>query len=102
MSFYIKGLDLPKHSGKNSLPELYSIRIKVYNDGRVEAFKIGSYEKHEVVTISTPHGDLIDKEPIKKFITEGINKPAPDSYGYDGIEILTELEFAPAIIEEEK
>ena len=52
--------------------------------------------------IPSPHGDLIDKEPIKKFILDGINKPAPESFGYDGIEILSEIEFAPAIIEEEK
>lgn len=51
--------------------------------------------------LAEPHGDLIDKEPIKKFILDGINKPPPESFGYDGIEILSEIEFAPAIIEAE-
>ena len=52
--------------------------------------------------LAEPHGDLIDKEPIKKFISDGINKPSPESYGYDGIEILSEIEFAPVIIEAEE
>lgn len=51
--------------------------------------------------LAKPHGDLIDKEPIKKFILDGINKTPPESFGYDGIEILAEIEFAPAIIEAE-
>lgn len=37
---------------------------------------------------------LIEKEPIMRFIQEGLNKK---HYGYVGVEIITEVEFAPII-----
>lgn len=38
----------------------------------------------------------IDKEPIIDFITKGLNNPdKTKAYGYDAIEILTEIEYAP-------
>lgn len=39
----------------------------------------------------------IKKEPIIAFITKGLNNPdKAKAYGYDAIEILTEIEYAPA------
>lgn len=41
--------------------------------------------------------DYIKKEPIIEFITKGLNNPdKTKAYGYDAIEILTEIEYAPA------
>lgn len=38
----------------------------------------------------------IDKKPIIDFITKGLNNPdKTKAYGYDAIEILTEIEYAP-------
>jgi hypothetical protein len=38
----------------------------------------------------------IKKEPIIEFITKGLNNPdKTKAYGYDAIEILTEIEYAP-------
>lgn len=47
---------------------------------------------------------LIDAEPIKKFIMDGLNNPNPKkAFGYDAIEILAEIEYAPevALVKEE-
>jgi hypothetical protein len=41
---------------------------------------------------------LIDATPIKKFIEDGLNCKDPlKAFGHDAIEILTEIEFAPAV-----
>lgn len=38
----------------------------------------------------------IKKEPIIEFITKGLNNPdKTKAYGYDAIEILTEIEYTP-------
>jgi hypothetical protein len=38
----------------------------------------------------------IKKEPIIEFIIKGLNNPdKTKAYGYDAIEILTEIEFTP-------
>lgn len=38
----------------------------------------------------------IEKEPIIEFIKNGLNNPnKTKAYGYDAIEILTEIEFSP-------
>lgn len=38
----------------------------------------------------------IEKEPIIKFITKGLNNPdKTKAFGYDAIEILTEIEYSP-------
>lgn len=43
-SILIKGMDMPKHSGKSNIPELYGLTIKVYPDGEVRFYRKGSYE----------------------------------------------------------
>lgn len=41
---------------------------------------------------------LIDAEPIKKFIVDGLNNKEPNkAFGHDAIEILAEIEYAPTI-----
>lgn len=41
---------------------------------------------------------LIDKEPIKKFIVDGLNNPnRMKAFGHDAIEILAEIEYAPTV-----
>ena len=38
----------------------------------------------------------IEKEPIIEFITKGLNNPDKSkAYGYDAVEILTEIEYTP-------
>lgn len=37
---------------------------------------------------------LIEKEPIMRFIQDGLNNK---HYGYVGVEIITEVEYSPAI-----
>lgn len=38
----------------------------------------------------------IEKEPLVEFITKGLNNPDKSkAFGYDAIEILTEIEYAP-------
>ena len=37
---------------------------------------------------------LIEKEPIMKFIEDGLNNK---HYGHVGVEIITEVEFAPKV-----
>ena len=45
------------------------------------------------------HGDLIEAEPIKRFITDGLNRK---EFGYDQIQVLTEVEYAPVIAPADK
>ena len=41
---------------------------------------------------------LIDAEPIKKFIVDGLNHPVPlKAFGNDAIKILAEIEYAPTV-----
>lgn len=62
-------------------------------------------EGHRTVTHScplievSPHGRLIDAEPIMKYITDGLNS---GEFGYDQIKVLTEIQYAPTIIESEE
>lgn len=50
--------------------------------------------------LAEPHGRLIDADKLIKFIQDGINREH-DSFGYDGVEILTEVQFSQTIIEAE-
>lgn len=41
---------------------------------------------------------LMDPEPIKKFIVDGLNNPdVKEAFGHDAITILAEIEYAPTI-----
>lgn len=41
---------------------------------------------------------LIDIEPVKKFIVDGLNSKEPNkAFGHDAIEILAEIEYAPTV-----
>lgn len=41
---------------------------------------------------------LIDADPIMKFIQYGLNEKDPQKHiGYDGIRIMTEIEYAPTV-----
>ena len=41
---------------------------------------------------------LIDAEPVKKFIVDGLNNKEPNkAFGHDAIEILAEIEYAPTV-----
>lgn len=45
---------------------------------------------------------MIDAEPIKKFIVDGLNNPdLKKAFGHDAIEILAEIEYAPTVDAEE-
>ena len=45
------------------------------------------------------HGRLIEAEPIMKYITDRLNS---GEFGYDQIEVLTEIQYAPTIIPAEE
>lgn len=101
MNLIIKGLDMPLTCwGCPCFDDEITHYCGVL-DRYCDDYKNNRLNDCPLAEIPTPHGDLIDKEPIKKFIVDGINKLAPESYGYDGIEILAEIEFAPVIIEAE-
>lgn len=53
-----------------------------------------------LIEIPTPHGRLIDADKLIAFITNGLNRKE-NPMGFDAIEILTEIEYAPIIIEAE-
>ena len=104
MSLIIEGMKMPEYRDVfgDKRGCVYLLMLTVNKDGTASMqFNDVDGGFHRVKEIQTPHGDLIDKEPIKEFILDGINKPSPESYGYDGIEILSEIEFAPVIIEAE-
>lgn len=112
MSILIEGMKLPQHAAVNGEKDTaYKCVILAHPDNSVELVIDSKFaspydnghniQRYPLTEIPSSHGDLIDKEPIKKFILDGINKPSPESYGYDGIEILSEIEFDPAIIEAE-
>ena len=47
----------------------------------------------------TPHGRLIEAEPIVKYVTDGLNS---GELGYDAIKVMTEVVYAPTIIPAEE
>ena len=41
---------------------------------------------------------LIDAKPIKQFVEDGLNNPdLKKAFGYDAIQILAEIEYAPRV-----
>ena len=53
----------------------------------------------EIIEVPTPHGRLIDANPIMKFIQDGLNN---SEFGYDQIKVMGEIQYAPTIIESEE
>lgn len=111
MSILVEKITLPKYNPKDPLYTHIPACICVYPNGTAKLNILipqsnGGYLKdlndYAIRELPKRHGDLIDKEPIKKFITNGINKQGQDSFGYDGIEILAEVEYAPVIIKAEE
>lgn len=105
MSVIIKGMKMPKSCDSCDLIQ--------FDDEELEAHcPLSPYyrwcgtppdyrpEGCPLVEVPTPHGRLIDADKLIKFIQDGINREN-DSFGYDGIEILTEVEFSQIIIEAE-
>ena len=111
MSLIIKGMKLPQHAAVNGEKDTaYKCVILAHPDNSVElvidtkfasAYDNGhNIQRYPLTEIPTPHGRLIDADKLIKFIQDGINREH-DSFGYDGVEILTEVQFSPTIIEAE-
>ena len=110
MSVLIKGMEIPK----NCLECMF--RISYWKRALTSSGKIFTYgcmlKGKEINTleerfkdcpidgIPTPHGRLIDGGKLIEFITNGLNRKE-NPMGFDAIEILTEIEYAPTIIEAE-
>ena len=88
MGVYIKGLKLPSAERQGEL-------LILTDDGRCVDMFSGEYEAVEL----PPHGRLIEEEPIIKYITDGLNS---GKFGYDAIEVLAEIKYAPTIIPAEE
>lgn len=91
MSIYITNMDIPKDE---------AVALYIYPDGRVKLWRPQAAVSHEYEAVPVPpHGKLIEAEPIMKFITDGLNS---GKFGYDQIEVLTEIQYAPTIIPAEE
>ena len=105
MSILIKGMKMPKNCDSCDL-------IQFDDEGLEAHCPLSPYyrwcgtppdyrpEGCLLVEIPTPHGRLIDADELIEFITEGLNRKE-NPLGFDAIEILTEIEYAPTIIEAE-
>ena len=93
----IRGMEMP------TMEQTYKTLIVSY-DGKVYegVHPQPTAKKKEPIAEAVelpPHGDLIEAEPIKKFITDGLNS---GEFGHDTIEVLTEIEYAPVIVPAER
>lgn len=111
MSVLIKGMEMPKHAGVNEDKDtVYRCIVIAHPDNSAELvidteFASPYDNGHNVkrcplVEVPTPHGRLIDADKLIAFITNGLNRKE-NPMGFDAIEILTEIEYAPIIIESE-
>lgn len=81
----IHGMEMPTEGGA----------IGIYKiSGNFYAARVGKDELFPIVELPE-HSDLIEAEPIKRFITDGLNRK---EFGYDQIQVLTEVEYAPVIV----
>lgn len=98
MAVYIPGLHVPKScvSCWFNVDACYCARTKQEIDR--DTYHRERMSKCPMKEVDEPHGDLIERDPIIKFIQDGINREGSESFGYDGVEILTEVQFAPAVI----
>jgi len=88
---YISGMEMPKRN---------FLDLRIEPDGYI--YKLIGHntylELYKAIAIPD-HGRLIDAEPIRTFITDGLNS---GEFGYDQIKVLAEIEYAPTIIPADK
>ena len=104
MSVLIDGMEMPKEG---------FVEILIRDDGTVQqtgqSYRIDGTDyytpyvgempvMYKAVPVP-PHGRLIEEEPIIKYITDGLNI---GRFGYDAIEVLAEIKYAPTIIPAEE
>ena len=94
MSMLIKGLKLPPVGIRQCIVS-FADNCLLITDVCGKILFEGEY-----VEVPTPHGRLIDADKLIRFIENGLNKNN-NPFGYDAVEILTEIEFDPTIIEAE-
>lgn len=100
MSVIIKGSIMPLMCEECSCYDCNDYSCNATGRGVIEYRHDGRPDNCPLAEIPTPHGRLIDADKLIKFIQDGINREH-DSFGYDGIEILAEVQFSQTIIEAE-
>ena len=93
MDILIKGMEMPKEG---------RLTLQISADGAVYVVNSCSITAETYMTDAVPvpsHGRLIEEEPIIKYITDGLNIRR---FGYDAIEVLAEIKYAPTIIPAEE
>lgn len=96
MGIYIKGMEMPKYGCDNCFLRTGNYCGRIEKDESVVEY-VRKNERHPDCPLVRvpPHGDLIEAEPIMKFITDGLNS---GEFGYDQIKVLTEIQYAPIVI----
>ena len=93
MDILIKSMEMPKEG---------RLTLQISVDGAVYVVNSCSITAETYMTDAVPvppHGRLIEEEPIIKYITDGLNI---GKFGYDAIEVLAEIKYAPTIIPTEE
>lgn len=102
MSVLIKGMKMPARCELCPFSGISGISCELISctfTGKHRLFNDGQYLEDCPLVEVPPHGDLIEEEPIIKYITDGLNS---GRFGYDAIEVLAEIKYAPTIIEAEE
>lgn len=100
MGIYLRNIEMPKSC--YDCPLCYDMMECSASDIRFFKVKEKSFdfctERHpNCPLVPVPaHGRLIEAEPIMKYITDRLNS---GEFGYDQIEVLTEIQYAPTIIQ---
>ena len=98
MSILVKGMIMPKNCFECPMMTdydtcgFYAMRS---SRSELEAQWNARPDDCPLVEIPTSHGRLIEEEPIIKYITDGLNI---GKFGYDAIEVMAEIKYAPTII----
>lgn len=100
MSIFINGLEIPKEGTRT---------ISISSDGNGFVYVYGSYptELHKVVSVSTPHGRLIDTDVLKEWIEAWFTMhrsyhPYSKSNLIPSTELIDIIDRLPTIIEAEE
>lgn len=100
MSLLIKGMDMPKN-GRVTI-DLASEETGTNILARITDDKTGKLIGHEgVVVISSPHGDLIDRDKLIQFFLPIMEFPEDERIMYVD-SFIRALKSAPTIIEAEE